>query len=787
MNNDPNDTKNPNTVSQNSGGGAADLPDLKALQSEINQVADKIEGSESGGAKIEPGLSAGEGVSQTVNPVNLDPQKVASQPTATPLGTNPIPPSQGSVAGSPPVRMAPGEAAGILPKSEITNPVEISASDNVNKTSESSETPSVFNSAVTDVGSAVADKQRQQGVGPLGFMGSNQPTTPPGSSVEQSSMAGNVGSVGVPQGTTQNPTLAGGAVPPLPTPPTSIPPMKDKGEEKPKGGIGKKLLGIVLGLLLIGGIAGGAYYYYTTQVQVPQIAEVGSVCSSEPPTAPICYGVAPGTVVQECWKGFGNNDPNDDMNLVCETTTGDLCAANEVSAPGACGSGDPSQPPGGGGQCSSLPNGASCNNGGTYNGQCVRIYCPEGCGDTTCDESDPGAWWEFGPCDDFGNFGNNVCGQVDFVDSNNNYCASGNCTYKEKQCVASCVNTPGDPGGGDPSPSPSVSPSPGNTNPTCSSFNISDTTIDVGDTITITAAGADPGGQVTHIDFYWTKTGNNYCASNPNPWTLIEDVNGSSATVQWDTSDLAGQVSSGESVQVAANVHDNLGGWCTGNPGGTCGLNISACPNCGGVITINDIVASTHTAVAYCEGDQPKVKMEWDESTTDGLVADISLEPDFSPRWKKVLLDGEQVATAEDEFVDDVTGVPMPPLQGGSIYYTRLFIPEGAFTDTVSVTTPDCGGGSNTIACIDLSLAEGLPVVGETVTLTCTAESPFSNNLAYDFRYSINQGNFNPINSIGDTASLEIEEPGEYIVQCRACVEIGDATVCDPIWSEVGL
>lgn len=169
-----------------------------------------------------------------------------------------------------------------------------------------------------------------------------------------------------------------------------------------------------------------------------------------------------------------------------------------------------------------------------------------------------------------------VCGGPNDCDNTNDpWCES---QYNECEVDADC---------GGPTPTPTPTPPPNNANPTCSSFSISDTSIDIGDTITITAAGSDPDGTVTHIDFYWAKVGVDYCANSGANWTLIEDVDTNPATTTWDTGELAGIIGADDSVYVSANVHDNLGGWCTGNPAGVCGLPISACPNCGGTISIN--------------------------------------------------------------------------------------------------------------------------------------------------------------------------------------------------------
>lgn len=768
---DPNTASDPALSSQKGSVGSDELPDLGELQSEINKVADEI-GNDTIVAKSEgegtiPQPSVG---NDPVEESQTPSQKRVNADSVTPVGSsvgtsksNSQPTS--SIAGSPPIRMAPGVGAGVIPKSEIQGEGATTVPQN-------------DGTLGSQVVSSVSDKSKQQAVGPLGLMGAK--TSAPANPMPLSASGDLAGATAKPE--TAGSVPGGGALPPSPTVQESN--SKEGGSSKPKSAVGKKILGIVLGLLLIGGIAGGAYYYYTTQVQQAQIAEVsGGVCSSSPPTASVCYGKSYGYVVDDNWQGSCagfTKDPSKTYSLVCQNTTNNYCAANCVEN-GSGGGG------GGGGSSCSPPQ--QCDNGGTWEGDCVFIECPYGDtnGDGKCTEgADYGSISHpKGSCDSLKQdmFGNNKCGQVDAIKDGpgKTYC---NLT-SNNSCNIDEINWNCDPD--DPPPS---DPPADNDDPTCSGFSISDTSIDIGDTVTINANGSDPDGSVAWIRFFWAKTGVDYCAANGANWTMIEHVNAGNASVVWDTSSLAGKVSPGESIQISTNVADNEGGWCTSNPGGTCGTNASLCPSCKGVITINELPsADTPILSEYCDGPDQKISVSWTSTGLQSYGIDISdkeLEPFTGYNfWNKLVEGGVTSTVAPDGFKQwNDQSIDMPDIGIGKTYSVRIqYTDTNTHSDIATITTTDldCSPEAE-VACYELSVDDGAPLVGDTITLTCSGTST-SNTILYDFRYSIGGGAFSPISTNSNTATLDIEEAGEYVVQCRACIETDNATLCDPVWS----
>lgn len=311
---------------------------------------------------------------------------------------------------------------------------------------------------------------------------------------------------------------------------------------------GGKLIATILGIfLLVGAVAAGVLLVQQNQNVQEKAAGSGSWTGTDGTCSWTCTGTSctitggtsPNCFINHyfCPENLGGEPCNDNPeNQLQNTSFQYSCGAEQIDV--NCGPGAQ------GGQCQA--------SGGQYaetiaraGSQTCQIGCKICAGPNDCDnENEPMCLGQYNECED-----------------------DGDC--------------------GGPTPTPTPTPPPNNVNPTCSSFTISDTTIDIGDIITITAAGSDPDGTVTHIDFYWAKVGVDYCANNGANWTLIEDVDTNPATTTWDTSELTGVIGADDSVYVSANVHDNVGGWCTGNPAGVCGLPISACPNCGGTISIN--------------------------------------------------------------------------------------------------------------------------------------------------------------------------------------------------------
>jgi len=170
--------------------------------------------------------------------------------------------------------------------------------------------------------------------------------------------------------------------------------------------------------------------------------------------------------------------------------------------------------------------------------------------------------------------------------------------------------------------------------------------------------------------------------------------------------------------------------------------------------------------------------------------ADISTNSNFSELWNAYVENGQtQSVVAPDDFAEELNqNVPMPTLIAGQTYYTRVFYDVGGYTDTKSVIAPECSE-EEVFACLSLVSDKNSPQVGDTVNFTCSA-SASAWEVFYRFAYSIDGGAFTPISQIvGDTASLSIVDPGEYVVRCQACYTAGPGDgpeTCDPIWQSAG-
>lgn len=83
--------------------------------------------------------------------------------------------------------------------------------------------------------------------------------------------------------------------------------------------------------------------------------------------------------------------------------------------------------------------GASCDNGGTYNGRCVVYHCPNGCAGTYCNENSPNVRMEFVSCAS-ASLAAGECGQIDTVTDAGRYCqVHGACDVKALNCSGSCA------------------------------------------------------------------------------------------------------------------------------------------------------------------------------------------------------------------------------------------------------------------------------------------------------------------------------------------------------------
>jgi hypothetical protein len=79
-------------------------------------------------------------------------------------------------------------------------------------------------------------------------------------------------------------------------------------------------------------------------------------------------------------------------------------------------------------------------------------------------------------------------------------------------------------------------------------------------------------------------------------------------------------------------------------------------------------------------------------------------------------------------------------------------------------------------ACIELNYSPASPVLGTSLTFTCTAEG--SNLDHYEFRYQVGGGAYMPISPVSGGSNVSvpllINQVGAYAVQCRVCRSYDD-------------
>lgn len=75
-------------------------------------------------------------------------------------------------------------------------------------------------------------------------------------------------------------------------------------------------------------------------------------------------------------------------------------------------------------------------------------------------------------------------------------------------------------------------------------------------------------------------------------------------------------------------------------------------------------------------------------------------------------------------------------------------------------------------------------VVGTQLTFTCSgASSPAGSvPLSYQFQVSKDGGAWQSLSATGSTATYTVPAYGDYDVRCRACGQINNANVCNPVW-----
>ena len=110
------------------------------------------------------------------------------------------------------------------------------------------------------------------------------------------------------------------------------------------------------------------------------------------------------------------------------------------------------------------------------------------------------------------------------------------------------------------------------------------------DTVVLQAHVADPDNDLKEVRFYWANKGVDYCDANV--WSEIGiDENGDDGWgINWDVSSLTIG-----NYTVIANVVDEAGNVCTGNPDGVCGYDLSSCDECQAEIEITEEPAPTLT------------------------------------------------------------------------------------------------------------------------------------------------------------------------------------------------
>lgn len=128
-----------------------------------------------------------------------------------------------------------------------------------------------------------------------------------------------------------------------------------------------------------------------------------------------------------------------------------------------------------------------------------------------------------------------------------------------------------------------------NNPPNCTALNLSTNTVTAGQNVTISGNINDSDGSVNQVALYWAPTTSNYCSAG---WNFIANANVSGGTYSynWNTSG----VTHNGNIMVAANVRDDDGAWCTGNPGATsgnnaCGSGFGVCTNCSRTLTVNQL------------------------------------------------------------------------------------------------------------------------------------------------------------------------------------------------------
>lgn len=312
----------------------------------------------------------------------------------------------------------------------------------------------------------------------------------------------------------------------------NLPPVVDASAKDKKKGPGKRIIATILGILvLIGGVGAGVILVQRQQDIRERAAVISDTCADLGGTCvPSSYSCTGGTMeTADCnisqhnkTCGFGScsaptpkpTTPQPPPQPEC-TDDGD-CPMGKICQNNQCQTTSPTPPPA---QCidptTSSARGAACQNtSGTFTGNCVVIYCPNGLGaDGKCNLNDTGAWQKFGSCSSLWNsLGEGQCGQVDTVNESNVYCnAEGVCESKIVNRT-DCSKTPTKPSPSTPTPTPQPPTEPPSEPVTaaCHEIKVYDTnwnqitdlsTLKAGDTIRFTVSGQTTSGTIDMARF----------------------------------------------------------------------------------------------------------------------------------------------------------------------------------------------------------------------------------------------------------------------------------------------
>lgn len=212
----------------------------------------------------------------------------------------------------------------------------------------------------------------------------------------------------------------------------------------------------------------------------------------------------------------------------------------------------------------------------------------------------------------------------------------------------------------------------GNDAPSCNALTASSSTIQNGEVVTLTASTVDQDDNVDEVVFYWalSQDSGDYCGSVD--WNEIGNGTNSSGnnwTYQWNVSGIPND----GTIVVVANVFDDEGAWCTGNPSGSCSTTAQACTECGVTLGIEQPVCES----LQVEGEVMNgstVEITVNVSDEGGDITDIPLywvsatDPDVdycsNDDWGVITANATQVDNSTWVYEWDISGIPTE----GSIY-----------------------------------------------------------------------------------------------------------------------